>query len=496
MLKKIKNLLYSSDLKSKVAQGSIFLSGGVFIENGARFIRNIILTRILLPEYFGLMATITAVVFTLEAFSEVGVRQSVIHNKKGGTPEFLNVAWWFSSLRGTILYAIAFLCTPFIADFYNSPELLIPLRITCIVLLFNGMLSPRMHVLEKEMRFSLWVIVKQGSALVGVTSAIILSIYYRNIWPLVLGFIVEYALIFILSYVFVPFRPRFSIDKYCRQELTKYARGMVGLPIFTAIFQRIDVFAIGKLLTMAELGLYSIAQGLAFLPIMAFSKIVRPIVLPFFSKIQNDTMALQKAFVLIIKIIALIIIPVIAFCIIFSEQILSLFYGARYGAVAIPFSILMLYVIIRIFSTVIMQLLFALGRPDLQRNFAFIRVLLGVSLIYPAIKIFGLSGAAMTVFLSMLVLFILQIIWTVKLINIKPMILIRNLVETIWFSAIMIVPCIFYRIILYKNDFIYLGGGMILFTLTGSLLIYMLLNENSHINIPFLKKLKLSNLEE
>jgi PST family polysaccharide transporter len=449
-------------LKAKFTKGGFILSGGVFLENILRFIRNIILTRILAPEYFGLMATIMAIIAAFQAFTEVGVRQAVIQNQKGSTPEFLNVAWWFSSIRGLLLFILAFFTAPLVCNFYNAPELLIPLRVTYLIIIFHGIESPRIHSLEKELSYTRWVMIKQTAAFFGVSAAIIFAFIFQNIWPLVIGFTIEFFLSATLSFIIVPFKPSLKFEKESLRSLITYAKGMLGLPIFTAIFQRIDIFAIGKLLTMAELGLYSIAQALAYAPNMIFAKIVRPLILPVFSKLQNDNQALNDTIIKFSRIIAKVTMPLVAYLIIFSKQILTLLYGAKYGEVWLPFSILMFYVETMFYSVIFMQLYFALGRPGLQRTFAIIRLIIGVLIIYPAIIWFGLSGAAFTIFFSMFVLTIFQIAWTKKLINLNILDFTRSLIPGIYLSLIVIIPSIGIKIFFKGSDMIELIIGLLL----------------------------------
>ena len=148
----IKKLIHSKNLLGRSARGGSILMAGSFVENGLRFIRNIILARLLPPEAFGLMATVLASVAVIEAFSEVGLRQSVIQNKNGSKEGFLNITWWIASVRGFALFAIGFFAAPFICDFYGKPESVLLIRTGFLAILFNGFLSPKVHVLEKEMR--------------------------------------------------------------------------------------------------------------------------------------------------------------------------------------------------------------------------------------------------------------------------------------------------------------------------------------------------------
>ena len=127
----------------------------------------------------------------------------------------------------------------------------------------------------------------------------------------------------------------------------------------TSIFLEIDILAIGKLLSMEALGLYSLARSLSSLSILLATKTVRPLVLPTFSYIQDNKESLQKSIIKITKLLCMLGMPFFAFLIIFAKPILSIVYGPIYAAVAIPFSILVIFSMVRILSLIFMQLFFS-----------------------------------------------------------------------------------------------------------------------------------------
>ena len=452
----------AKDLKGKFARGTIVLSSASAFEIGLRFVRNIILTRLLAPEYFGLMATIMSTIAVSEAFTEVGIRQAVIQNKKGARNEFLNAAWWFSTLRGASLYVIAFIVAPYICEFFRTAEIILPMRIAFLALVFRGSISPRMYVLEKELNYTKLIIIQQGSAILNVSITVILSIYYQTIWPLVIGLTVENFFIFLFSFILLPFRPRFIIERFYLREIFQFARRMFGLPVLATIFFQFDIFIIGRLLNMEQLGLYSMARTLALVPVTAFSKTVRPVVLPAFSKLQNSKESLVRWLLNITDLVVLITMPIIALSIIISKPLLSLLFGPKYGTVSIPFSILMLYVFVRLISIIIMQLFFSLGRPDLQRRFAFVRVIIVMIFAYPATKAFGLVGASSTVLLAMLSLFVLQIRWAIKLIDMKLTAYLICLGRGLAFSSVVILPLIALRFLFQETNLTVIIVGIFL----------------------------------
>jgi len=462
LFSKILNLVNSNELKGKFARGGLVLTSASAFEIGARLLRNVILTRLLVPEYFGLMAMIMSVMAFFEAFTEVGVRHVVIQNKKGGSEEFLNVAWWFSSIRGACLFVAAFFAAPLVCDFYSAPELLLPIRAAFAALLLNGIVSPRIHALEKELKYLKFVAMKQGSAVLNVVTAVVLSLFIKSVWPLVIGLVIEYAGICLLSYVLIPFRPKLRINKTYMGEILRFARGMFGLPILTFTFFQFDIFIIGKLLTREELGLYSIARSLALVSILAFSKIVRPLVLPALSKIKDSKKSLKMALLNITDLICVVCMPFTAFCVVFAEPLLSFAYGPRYGTVSASYSILAVYVLFRLLGIILMQLFYVLAAPHLQRRFALIRALLVLAVAYPVVNTFGLVGAAMTVLAGMLFMHSMQLACAGKLVALRLSEYAGCLIRGAGYSCIVIIPGLAVRSYLPYSDLQTLIIGVLL----------------------------------
>jgi O-antigen/teichoic acid export membrane protein len=434
----ISKLLDGSSLKAKCARGATALGIGTVSGRAIRFLRILILARILAPEQFGIIAIVIASLRVLETFVEVGVKQAVIQNKRGADREYLNVAWWFQSLRGLALFAIAILLAPWISSFYGKPELLRLFQVSYLSILFTSFISPRVYVLEKEYKFGWSVFLNQGSGVLGTVITIVAAFILRNVWALVIGFVAEAAILCLLSYMLVPFLPRFSIDRECLKELMKFARGMYGLPILTWISLGVDVLVLGKFVTDEKLGMYSLATQLASLPVILFSEIVNPILLPGFAQKQDDRNALRRAVIQITWGVAILTIPLVVLLASCASGILLLAYGSQYVAVAVPCGIWCLLILVRVEALIPTSLYFAVGRPQLNRRAVILRSVIIVALIYPAIVLFGLPGAAAVMVLGHFAALLMQVLQYQRIIGLKFSDYIRSYIP----GVLLVIPVI------------------------------------------------------
>jgi PST family polysaccharide transporter len=399
MLTKIKKKLNISEAISS----SIIISFGNTFEQAFRFLRNIILTRLLVPEIFGIMAIVLAVTQATLAFTNIGINYAIIQNKQGKREEFLNIAFWISLLRGAGLYVIMFILAPYISDFYDNPELTQYLRIVFLGTLFGALMSPRAHVLVKEMQFKRWIMIQNFGGILSVIITLILAYYLQNIWALVIGFTFESFNRMTLSYILCPFKPSLKFDKDMNRELISFAKGMLGLGILYFVFHRGEIFVIGKLCTKYELGLYHIALSLAYVPYTFLGTVLEKIGLPKFSRIQDDTAKMNELLNTLTRILTYFIFPFLFLVFIFSGDLLGILYGSKYATIALPFFLACTVIVLRLIGLPITQIYFAKGKPELHRYFSGLRTFLFVILVYPFTKYYGLIGAPISSLIAMVI---------------------------------------------------------------------------------------------
>jgi O-antigen/teichoic acid export membrane protein len=408
-------------LKTKIIRGTAALSVGAVAERGVRLVRNMVLARILAPDQFGPMAIIMAVSLALEAFTEVGIKQSVIQNERGSDPNYLNVAWWMQTVRGLIIFLAAAFAAPWASSFYGRQDLARLLQVSLLSIVFMGLVSPRAYILEREYQFGRRVLLVQGSTILGTLITVALAFVLRNVWALVIGFVSESAILCILSYILVPYRPRFEIDRACLSELLRFARGMFGLPILTVVATKTDIIVLGKMVPDEQLGMYSLAFALAHTPIMLFAQIFNPMILPTFARQQTDTELLAQTVLRATQLVAVLTLPLIAFMTSCSSGILQIIYVPQYVAVAVPFGILCLLIFTWTEGVILGSVYMAVGKPELHRRFVILRAAIIVSLIYPAIIFAKLEGAAAVLVLASLVALWRQVFWCQRIINFKTL---------------------------------------------------------------------------
>jgi O-antigen/teichoic acid export membrane protein len=272
-------------LKSKVLKAGSWVLVGHFMSQLIRLGGNLILTRILVPDMFGLMAIVTVFLTGVTMFSDLGITQNIIQSKKSTDKSYLNTAWSIQVLRGGVIFLFMLLISWFVyyggttglfaaQSVYADPVLPFLLAVMSISGLIAGFNSLNIAVHNRELQLKNIVVIELISQGLGLICMIGLAWYFQNVWSLVFGTIVSALIKMCLSHHgMFGARAKFMWDKTAASEIFHFGKWIFGSSIFTFFAGQGDRILLGGLLTPAELGIYTIAYFLA----MAFKEVVRKV---------------------------------------------------------------------------------------------------------------------------------------------------------------------------------------------------------------------------
>lgn len=225
------------------------------------------LTRLLVPELFGLMAIVNVLMMALGLFSDIGVGPGVIRSKRGLEPDFLNTAWTMQVVRGICLWLLTILAAYPAALFYTKPILVWVLPVAGFGFFISGFNSMMIAKLNKELQMAKLVSMDIGSQVVGLLIMVLLAYLYRNVWALVIGGMAGTLVRMVWSHRLVKeFQHRFRWNSSVVTELYHFGKWIFLSTAMMFLATQADRLILGKLFPLALLGIYSIAAGFAELP--------------------------------------------------------------------------------------------------------------------------------------------------------------------------------------------------------------------------------------
>ena len=154
-------LLTSDSLSARVLRSSALTMAGFGVSQGLRLVSNLVLTRLLFPEAFGLMALVMVFLMGLGQFSDVGVTPAILQSKRGDDRDFLNTAWTIQVIRGFGLWIVAVAAAWPMAALYGEPILTQLLPVAALTLLISAASGMR-RIFPVRSRFILLLMKASG----------------------------------------------------------------------------------------------------------------------------------------------------------------------------------------------------------------------------------------------------------------------------------------------------------------------------------------------
>jgi len=191
-------------LRGAVTRGALWTTGGYGVGQALRLATNLVVTRLLNPEAFGLMAIVNSLLIGAEMVSDTGIVQTLVQRTAPPDRELLNTAWAVHALRGLLLFLLLALLAGPIASWYGEPLLVGLLTVSAFGLVLDGLCSTGKFVAAREMALRRLVLFDLVVQLSGVAVILAIAWHHRSVWALALGGLLSSAVGLVVSHVMFP----------------------------------------------------------------------------------------------------------------------------------------------------------------------------------------------------------------------------------------------------------------------------------------------------
>jgi O-antigen/teichoic acid export membrane protein len=284
-------------LRILALQGAAWTVAGHGLSQVLRLGSNLVLTRLLFPEAFGLMALVYAILQGLAMFSDVGITPAIVQSRRGEDPAFLRTAWTLQVGRGVILWLACCALARVMGMFYEQPMLAQLLPVAGLTALLSGFDSTSRPLASRRLAVWRLMVLDLAAQVVAIAATITWACYSRTVWALVAGALVGSAIRMLGSHVCLPgVRCRFAWRAADARSLLSFGRWVFVSTLLTFLTIQGDRLLFGKLLSLDQLGVYSIAAMIAALPREIVARLNEAIVFPACSALVRGEDDLNKNF--------------------------------------------------------------------------------------------------------------------------------------------------------------------------------------------------------
>jgi O-antigen/teichoic acid export membrane protein len=276
-------LFKGDSIKARSLRGTALTAVSFGGTNLLRLLSNLVLTRILFPEAFGLMALVQVFIVGLSLFSDTGVKTSIIQNKRGDDPAFLNTAWTIQIVRGFMLWLAACVIAIPAAQLYDQPMLLQILPIAGLNQVISGFATTNVATANRHIFLGRLTSIDLMSQAIGITITVILAYLMGSVWALVYGSLVSSILKVAAQHVYLPgIRNRLHYEKNAFRELFSFGRFIFLSTAVTFVMSQGDKAILGTTISITELGIYNIGYFLGSLPLLLCTAASTNVIMPLY----------------------------------------------------------------------------------------------------------------------------------------------------------------------------------------------------------------------
>jgi O-antigen/teichoic acid export membrane protein len=274
----------------------LWSAASVGLGHALRLGGNLVVTRLLMPEAFGVMAIVLTVSIVLYNLSDVGIHQSVVRHARGKERIFLNTVWSVQIVRGFVLAAVSVLLGALLYaanrlgwippdTAYAAPELPWVLAASGVGSIVYGLHATNVYTAVREFDMRRYVMLEMSQQIVAIGSMILLAWWMRSIWAIVLANLLGTIVYTLLSHVLWPGeRERWAWDREVLRDLVQFGKWLMLSSAIGVWAMNADRLLLAGVADARYMGLYSIAFGLASAMTLVVERLFGSVLLPAFSE--------------------------------------------------------------------------------------------------------------------------------------------------------------------------------------------------------------------
>jgi O-antigen/teichoic acid export membrane protein len=289
-------------------KGGLWSAVDRFGRQGVQFVVQLILARLLLPEDFGLIAMVTVVVQIASVFVRAGFGAGIIQKETLDQTD-ASTAFWLNMGLALVVYGILFSGAPWIAFFYNEPELSLLTRVLALNLITGGINNIQISLLQRNLEFKkIFLSTLPGTILSGILG-VSAALAGWGAWALVVQMVSGTFFSILLLWKISGWYPSFQFSGQVAKRLLRFGSNVVGVQFIEQFFRQLYTLVIGAVYSPALLGYYSRSQAIQQMPTMTVTSVVNQVALPSLSRSQNDRERMVRGLRESIQLLSLVVGP-------------------------------------------------------------------------------------------------------------------------------------------------------------------------------------------
>ncbi|EPC2529532.1 lipopolysaccharide biosynthesis protein [Providencia stuartii] len=393
----------------------------------------LVLARILGPHAFGLIGMLAVFIAVSQVFVDSGLSSALIRKLDRSELDY-STAFYFNIGIALACYTLLYFCAPYIASFYNQPELTPLTRVLALVVIINSFGIIQRTKLSIKMDFK----AQAKASLIAVTisslTAFCLAYYNFGVWSLVAQTLVYATFNVIFLNIFHLWLPRLNFSLESFGYLFGFGSKLMLSALIDSIYQNIYQIVIGKKFNVLDVGYFAQANQLIKTPATTMTAIIQRVTYPMLSSIQNDENRLNAAYLLTLRLSAVVIFPILFGLGTIADPLIPELLGIEWKPAALLASILAMGFLLYPIHAINLNYLQVKGRSDLFLKLEVIKKVIITIILIITIP-YGINAICIGIVIQSYIALFINTYYNGKIGNLSGIIQLKALLP-IWLIAI------------------------------------------------------------
>ncbi len=298
--------------KAKIGQATKWSSITEIIAKLISPITNMILARLLVPEAFGIVATITMVISFAEIFTDAGFQKFIIQHEFGSDEDLdnsTNVAFWTNLGVSGVICFIIFLFRHQIAALVGNPELGNSISIASVLIIIAAFSSIQIARYRRALDFKTLFFVRIVTSLIPLVVTVPLAIVLKNYWALLIGTFSSQLCNALILTIKSKWKPKLFYSFSLFKEMFAFSAWTLFESISIWLTSNIGIFIVGSSLNEHYLGIYKTSMSTVNAYMAIITSALTPVLFSALSRYQNDDENFKKTYYQFQRLTAVFVIP-------------------------------------------------------------------------------------------------------------------------------------------------------------------------------------------
>lgn len=295
---------------------------------------------------------------------------------------------------------LLFFIAPVANIFFNNNAVEGVVKLLSLNFIINSFAFLPEIILAKELNYKKLSLTQIVTGVITPILTVVLALTGFKYWSIVVANVSATAVSVIFINILKPIKIRFIFERKIALEFLYFGGGLFLTGIIGFVIFNFDNFIIGALKGSEILGYYAIAFTWGSMVCTISGSIINSVLFPTFSKMQGDRKKLKKAYLEIMEYTTFIVVFGNLTLFVISKEFLYIILGKntdKWLPAIATFRILCVFGISRALLEPIGSFILAIGKINLLLRSNLIVGAIELSIVYPALKYFGIEGVAIAV---------------------------------------------------------------------------------------------------